>query len=801
MKLIKTVLILTATWVWCYFLSKPIHLKDKSIPAPGLFFSPFTGFWKNGKEVSLNKTLNKMPVEGSVYFDERAVPHIQANSLQDAYFMQGYVHAIHRLWQMDFSTRAAEGRISEIIGDKALEFDKGKRRKGLAESARKSTEIWKQHKEAYALLEAYSQGVNYYIDHLDYKDYPIEYKLMSFQPEPWSPYRSSLFHKAMAEILCGRDQDVELTNAKILFGDDFKMLFPEIDELTDPVIPSNTKFELNPQNMIPFKSDVGMNYYPVLVDSTPAGLGSNNWALNRNKSSTGNPVLCNDPHLSLNLPSIWYEQQIIIPEYNVYGVCFAGIPGVIIGFNSDIAWGITNAGWDVVDWYRINWTDQDRTSYLLDGQVKKVDYRIEEIKINGKASVFDTIKLTHWGPIVFEDTSNIKYGLAMHWIIQDSFDLNELSTFIGLNKAKNYSQYRKAIQNFSYPAQNMAYADREGNIALTVQGAMPIKQDQQGRFIISGDSSKNSWKGFIEFDKSPNCLNPERGFISSANQRSTDLSYPNYYNNGDFRDYRGTMINRLLNNQKIWTIDELKKLQMNNYSLLAETALPHMFKNLDSTKLNSDQINYIQSLKIWDKNYDSTSVDAVKFEIWFQELYQLVWDEITTDTLKKYTSLPSEATTVRLMNSRSGSKYFDIVKTSELEKLTDIMLLSLDKAIQKYNDKKYKHWADYKSARIDHMARIPSFGIPYISTSGSKDIINASWKTWGPSWRMVVELTKDGPKAFGVYPGGQDGRPGTNHYMEMIEKWRTGDYYALQYLKNDEDFKSINLTSIQFKKK
>ncbi len=801
MKLFKTILVITITMSWCYFLNKPLHLKNNSIPAPGLFFSPFTGFWKNGNEVSLDHTLNRMPHEGTVYFDERAVPHIKANSLLEAYFMQGYVHAMHRLWQMDFSTRAAEGRISEIIGDKALEFDKGKRRKGLAESAKKSIEVWKQHKEAYALLEAYSQGINYYIDHLHYKDYPIEYKLMSFKPEHWSPYRSSLFHKAMAEILCGRDNDVELTNARTLFGDDFNMLYPEIDDLTDPVIPSTTKFKLSNKDIIPFSSDVGLNYFPVTNDSTPSGLGSNNWAINKFKSLTGNSVLCNDPHLSLNLPSIWYEQQIITPESNVYGVSFAGIPGVVIGFNSDIAWGITNAGWDVVDWYKINWVDKERNTYVLDGQVKKVDLRIEEIKINGKPSVFDTIKLTHWGPIVFEDTSNVKYGLAMHWIIQDQFDLNELSTFIGLNKSKNYSEYRNAIKNFSYPAQNMAYADSEGNVALTVQGAMPIKQNQQGRFIINGDSTINSWKGFIDFDKTPHCLNPERGFISSANQRSTDLSYPNYYNNGDFRDYRGTMINRLLNNQKTWTVEELKKLQMNNYSLLAETALPIIFKNLDTSNLKVEQKNYIYSIQHWDKNYDSTSIDAVKFELWFQEIYQMVWDEITADSLRKYTSTPSESTTIRLMKSQANSKYFDIVKTQENETLADIILSSLDEAIQKYNNKKYKHWADYKSARIDHMARIAAFGIPYISTSGSKDIINASWKTWGPSWRMVVELTKDGPIAFGVYPGGQDGRPGTQHYMEMIEKWRRGDYYALQYLKNDEEFQLSNLSRIQFKKK
>lgn len=800
MKIIQCIIPVSITIFWCYFLNYPIYLKDQTIPSIGNFFSPFIGFWQNGNE-PLDTKVKSIPntqYEGQVYFDERAVPHIISNSIESAYFIQGYIHAMHRLWQMDFSTRASEGRISEIIGSKALEFDKNKRRKGLAESARRSIEIWKKNTETFTLLEAYSNGINYYINQLDYKSLPIEYKLMNYRPELWSPYKSALYHKAMAEILCGRDQDIEMSNAKQFFGNDFDLLYPEYNKLTDPVIPAGTKWNFQ----IPKNDSASIITNPKIItipiDSSPSGLGSNNWAISAIKSSSGNPILCNDPHLSLNLPSIWYEQQIITPELNVYGVSFAGIPGVIIGFNKDIAWGITNAGWDVVDWYKIDWKDDYKTSYIVDGNVENIKFRIEEIKIKNQKSVFDTIKITRWGPIVYEDPQNPKFDLAMHWIIQDEFNLNELLTFVKLNKSKNYKEYREALNNFSYPAQNFAFASGNGDIAITVQGAMPIKSNQQGRFIQSGAEIKNEWKGFLNFSLNPHCLNPERGFISSANQRSTTLDYPNYYNNGDFRDYRGTLINRLISQKNLWTVDDLKNLQFNNYSLIAETALPLFINNLDTNSLTFDEKAFVGKLESWNKNYDSSSIEATQFDIWFQEFYKLVWDEITQDTLRKYTSLPSEQTTINVMNSDPGIKYFDLIHTEKIENLGDILELSLDSATTKFKKINSKTWGEYKATHIDHIARIPAFGIPFISTSGSKDIINASWKTWGPSWRMVVELTKEGPVAWGVYPGGQDGRPGNKHYMDMINKWQKGEYYDLKYANNESDLNTNCPYKLQF---
>ncbi|MBK9223256.1 MAG: penicillin acylase family protein [Saprospiraceae bacterium] len=786
MKFIKLVLSVLASVVWIFSLNHAFKIDGNALPPIGKFLSPALGIWKNiaNPDPGFKSLVSNLPAEGSVYFDDRMVPHIFASSIKDAYFIQGYVHAMHRMWQMDFSTRAAEGRISEIIGEKALEFDKTKRRKGLKESALASLENWKKYPEVYALIQSYADGYNAYLKAMSKSDLPIEYKLMDFEPELWSPYRSSLFHKSMAEILCGRDQDVELSNARFYFGDEFNYFFNEMDSLTDPIIPKGTNWNFTSQNTLQhLKADTSLGYIDWIREPSGSGIGSNNWAVGPSKSVTGNPILCNDPHLSLTLPSIWYEQQIQVPEMNVYGVTFPGVPGVVIGFNKDISWGVTNAGWDVMDWYKIKWKDESKSHYELDGKWVETKIRVERIKIKGCNDVLDTVRITNWGPIVFEDMKHKKYGLAMHWIIQDTFDKFEFRSFFDLDKGKNYKDYRDAISQFPYPAQNFAFASASGDIGITVQGKMPKKFNQQGRFVQNGSDSKNAWDGFINNENNPASFNPPRGFISSANQRSTDLSFPNYFNNGDFRDYRGTLINRLLSNKEKWSIEDMKALQYNNYSLRAETALPEMLRLLNTDTLDIERQAVFNKLKAWDYNYDSTKIEPVYFDVWFETLYKMVWDEINLDSTKKATALPSDETTIQFLKEKPNHGYFDLIATPIKEDAKKLVRLAFDSLIlMTKNQLDVKDWASYKDASIAHLAKIPAFGKYHIRTSGSKDIINAHGKIEGPSWRMIVEMKKDQIHAFGIYPGGQSGNPGSKFYDQMIFNWSKGAYYELKFL-------------------
>lgn len=776
-------ILISATWL--YVLQTQFKVGENELPPLGKFFSPSVGFWQNvlHPDTRIENSLDKKFASGKAVFDKRMVPHIFASSLEDAYFIQGYVHALHRLWQMDFTTRAAEGRISEIIGEKAIEFDRHKRRLGLKESAKASVEHWKKFPDSYRLIQSYSNGFNAYLNSLPDARLPVEFKLMNYKPEPWSPYRSSLFHKSMAEILCGRESDVELTNAKAFYGDDFAILFNEMDSLTDPVIPKGTTWSFSKPKSFPKTDTAEWGYIDWIREPGPSGIGSNNWAVGPSKSVSGNPILCNDPHLFLTLPSVWYEQQIITPEVNVYGVTFPGIPGVLIGFNKDICWGVTNAAWDVLDWYQIKWKDESKSNYELDGQWLETGKRIEVINVKGKNDFIDTIKITKWGPVVFEQEFHKKRDLAMHWIIHDPNDYFEFATFADLNKAKNYSDYRSAIKQFPYPAQNFAFACTNGDIAMTVQGNMPVKSDQQGRFILDGSSSKNGWLGFLDISENPHCFNPSRGFVSSANQRSTDLSFPNYYNNGDFRDYRGFIINRMLAQKEKWSIEDMKALQYNSTSLRAETSLPFMLNSLDTSQLNHSAKQIYQVLKNWDYSYDSSSIAPAYFEHWFEIFHRMCWDEIFQDPNKKAVAVPSDQSTINFMKSNPAHVYFDLKNTASNENAVQLLQLSLDSLVKDTSLLgRVQDWADYKDAQIVHMSRIPAFGRYHLRTSGTKDVINAHGKTEGPSWRMIVELGKEKITALGIYPGGQSGNPGSPYYTNMIDDWSRGQYDTLHYL-------------------
>ena len=358
------------------------------LPAPlGKLLSPQHGVWQNAESVSANFTTNltfpQLSGKVDVYLDERLVPHIFAEQENDAYFVQGYLHAKFRLWQMELQTFAAAGRASEILGEKGLEHDREFRRLGMVYAAEIALQVLEQDPVLKSQCDAYTAGVNSYIETLTESSLPLEYKLIGYKPEKWSNLKTSLFLKYMSWDLAGRDDDFEMTNAKNYFSaDDFAKLFPAIQDSLDPIIPKGTIFDT--QKVFPVApanaDSVYLNSHELAVNETSKpdrGNGSNNWAVSGLKTKSGAPILCNDPHLNLNLPSLWYEIQISTPSFNAYGVSFPGSPGVIIGYNDSCAFGFTNGGRDVRDYFEIKFKDDTRQEYLFNGQWMKTKFRMK----------------------------------------------------------------------------------------------------------------------------------------------------------------------------------------------------------------------------------------------------------------------------------------------------------------------------------------------------------------------------------------------------------------------------------------
>jgi len=789
MNALKFIVVGLVTVGFMYTLNNPIQLSDKAIPALGKLLNPYTGFWQNAESVNPNfnnQQFSGLKGEVSVVYDVRLVPHIFAEHDIDAAFVQGYITAQNRLWQMEFQTHNAAGRIAEIAGPKALPLDKRMRGLGLAHGARNSLEVWKKS-PYYSMLEAYTNGVNAYINTLNRRSLPIEYKLLGYEPEQWSPYKSVLLLKNMAHMLSISEKDIEMTNALNHFGKDtFDMLYPLWNPRQSPIIPKGTKWEASATSQDQSTSYNSIEeYVPFKPHEKPyEGLGSNNWAISGKKTASGNPILCNDPHLNMTLPSIWYELQITSPSFKVYGVTIPGAPGVIIGFNENIAWGVTNVGHDVSDWYTIKWKDASRTEYLMDGKYLKADLRIEEYKIKDAVPVYDTIRYTVWGPVVYNDAKKPKFDLALKWKGHDGSD--ELSSFYKLNTAKNYEEYSNALVGYKCPAQNFAFASKnEGDVALWVQGEFALKEPNTGRFVQDGSTMANAPKGNIPQAENPHVKNPERGFVSSANQTSTDPSYPYYYH-GNFANYRGRTINGMLDAMDGITPADMMKMQYNSYSLEAEEAAPLLTSKVDKSVLTKKELEFFKQLTNWDFNYKKEAIGPTVFDVFWKTFQTQVWDE--TKAVRGRTLRPEDWKTIELLTEDPNSKFFDKVGTPKKETAADIATSAFKtscKKIQAWEEENGKSalWMHFNPTIVRHLARIPAFSRTNVATDGTKRAINAVHRQWGPSWRMVVGLDKE-ITANCIYPGGQSGNPGSPYYDNFIDDWAAGRYYEALILKN-----------------
>jgi len=797
-----------------------LSLQLGSVPPLGNFLSPQHGLWKNAEDVDKkwddDISFSELKGRGEVFFDERLVPHVFADNEQDLFFIQGWLHAKFRLWQMEFQTYAAAGRISELLGAGAdgryLKYDRSMRRLGMVYAAERSLEEAEKNPISKMQYEAYAAGVNAYIDELKPSQLPIEYKLLNYKPEKWTPLKTALFLKYMSYDLAGKDDDFEFTNLKTIFSKpDFEKLFPIYADSLKPIAPSL------PENPYPTRPAIDLTppaqadslYFSFKQDSVTGILqnkpdrdnGSNNWAVSGSKTKSGRPIICNDPHLGLNLPSLWYEMQLSTPDFTAYGVSFPGSPNIIIGFNNYIAWAVTNAGRDVKDYFEMKFKDDKMNDYWYNGEWVKTTKRFEVMKIKGRPDMIDTVAYTSFGPVMYDnsfkaDTNSTKY-LSVKWKAHDPS--NEGFTFYGLNHARNYEDYLSAIKNFTCPAQNFLFASKSGDIAIWQQGDFPAKWRRQGDFIMPGTDSSFDWKGIIPQQQNPHLFNPTRGFCSSANQLSTDSTYP-YYLGNLFPVYRGYIINRKLSKMEGITTEDMKLMQTDNYNVKAEFVRDILLKT-PVDRLDDDERKYLQIFRTWMLRNDPSERGATIFSLWWKELEYAIWGDEFERT-KLPISWPAENVLAESLHKDSTYKFIDDIRTPQKETLEDELVLSLKKASIKLKELEKDHkleWAKYKDTRVQHLMRLPALSRLHLTVGGGAGVINATKEDHGPSWRMIVELTDD-VEAWGVYPGGQSGNPGSKYYDTFVDSWAGGKYYRMWVMKTSEQNDKRVIGRISFSK-
>jgi len=763
-----------------------------SVPPLGKLLDPFIGSVQNGDEPGLTASrlnINKMGLTDSVhvFFDDRKVPHIFAKSEKDLYFAQGYVTAYLRLWQMDFLSYASAGRLSEIFNKKEfLGYDRSQRRMGILDASEKALKIIEKDPETNMALTSYGAGVNAYIKELNYRKLPLEYKLLDYEPEPWSNLKSVLVLKSMANTLTGYDEDLFMSKMILALGErNFNMLYPDFYSHSTPVM-NNSKQEMGTSS-IQVKTPEYLTYSFLSSNSVlPKSsynprLGSNSWAVSGKKTKSGFPILASDPHLNLSLPCIWIEMQLSAPGMNVYGVSIPGTPAIIIGFNENIAWGITNGADDVKDWYKLKITN-DYKKYEFDGKWLDIKYRVERIKRRGTKDFYDTICSTVHGPIVYnksfpgQDPDVVDN--ALRWELHSPS--NEFRSFIKLNKSKNYKDYKDAIKSYSCPTQNFTFACKDNTIAINHQGNMAIKLPGEGKFILDGTKNSYLHTKYIPSDSLPQLFNPECNYVLSANQRPTFPNYPYYYN-GYYYEVRATRIKKMLEQDNGFDIPKMKNIQLDNTNGFAIEAMPLLLKNIDTNKLNRNQKVMLTFISSWRGTYNLDDKNARLYELWWKNIRSYTWDEFKSYPF--YLRPPNDYILLDLIQKDPSNNYFDRQETSEKENARNIITEAFIVASNDYDKLKKEgsiRWGDYNKVNIMHLTNLPAFSKMHLLSAGCPDAINAVSGNWGPSWRMIVELG-DRPKAYGIYPGGQSGNVGSPYYDNFTREWNIGNYYSLSF--------------------
>lgn len=802
--------------VWAGLLFWLLDTKFASLPPLGKMLSPATGFWQNAEPKKTGGS-EVIKTEGvisgiAIDYDRTGVPHIFSDNEHDLYFAQGYVTARDRLWQMEMETRTASGRLSEIFGEASLKSDLLHRRTGLLYSAQLAMDTVCKDPDTKKMLEAYSEGVNAYIKTLTPATYPLEYKLFDRQPMEWRPINALLILKLMGKLLTAGESEFLMANGIKKFGKDTLTDLMQPSTGNYPVIPTNTHWDFSPLPMpgVLENGNGGSKISPGHPKEDDNIIGSNSWVVNGTKTRSGYPILANDPHLQLSLPSIWYQLQMDGPGVNVCGVSVPGIPAVIIGYNEHISWGITNTKADVVDWYHIKFRDSTRQEYWYNDKWNKTSRHIEQFRCADGKLVIDTVLYTHQGPVVYDGLShkNKVYaekitpdeGFAMSWALHHIS--NDLKGYYLLNRAKDYQDYRRALTHISCPAQNITFACNDKDIALVCDGKFPYRYKDQGKFILNGSLTADDWHGWIPMNEVPAVHNPSDGYLCAANQVLTDSTYPYYIGSAYASDQRARRINERLSIMQDITVDSFRLLQMDDFSELAAEVLPALLLHLKESGIQIDA-RILEQLGNWDFHYSAHSIAATIFNTWWDDLHTTIWMN-NTDDYSMQLPIPDFDRTAELVKKDTNSYWIDDVNTPARETLNDIVARSFTQAInslsRKFGDMGQSwSWANSRSVMINYILPIPSFGMASNGSGGAPNTINALTSGFGPSWRMVVDM---GPhvKGYGIMPGGESGNPGSFFYDNQLSTWRDGQLNELRfYTVRDAHDKDI-LSSIILKK-
>jgi len=807
----------------------------------GSLLFPGNGLWTvPGEPESQLLYIDGMDDDVTVIRDEWGIPHIYAKTDNDLFFAQGYLHAQDRYFQMDLIRRQVRGQLSEILGEDTLSQDKLSLAMGMEYWAKKTDqEIRANYSEFLPPFEKYVEGINYYLE-THRNQLPLEYQLLGFEPKPWTSIDTLCLVEEMARQLSWNYYDLyRYSNLAGLGKEKYLELFNPFLPYQIPICPNYSSYKTTPKfskssSSAPssLKSSVNMLIEGIesmesekkLMESKEIA-GSNNWVVDGSKTETGKPILCNDMHLSWILPGVWYEQHLVSEEtdLNSYGFAIPGMPLVAVGHNEYLAWGFTNTGYDVMDWYYYN--EKNNTHYLYEGNYEEFTTREYKIKIRGGDDEQFTVRETKEGPVLTDflgrripsNLSDNNIIFAAQWMGNDIF----LNLIAGekFNRAKNREEFNEASKYWDTLAQNIVYADINGNIAIRPTGRVPIRNDKNipswhlgnGTIPYNGSNGEGKWIGEVPFEMLPNSLNPAQGYLASANQIAVgpEYNFSKYFLQNEYANgYRARRINELLNKTDDISIEKMKEIQLDINSSTAKAFIPTLLDVIDYTYGEDipEKINQTYNiLNDWGYVMDKDKAAPTIYRKWRDFFYDFTFeDDIDFYDLSQG---PQLVMLEYLMNNESSHWFNNISTGTPIEmNRNHTMLLALNKTIDWLEDvygtdhPNQWIWGELHKIKFTHLSGLDVLSIGPLSGSGEGYTVNPAGAhidedggiaRGGASERLIVDLNDLG-NSISAIPSGESGHPHLKHYSDQLtELFLKGKYHSQYFHYTATNFPSI----------
>lgn len=746
--------------------------------------------------------------------DDLGVPNIYAQNEHDLFFAQGYVHAQDRLWQMEVSRRIGSGALSAIVGEPTIQLDHLMRTYGLRRMAERAWAFTTG--DARAILEAYAEGVNAYID--SHRDrLPLEFTVLNDSPAPWTPVDSLTWGNMLALNLDGNLHN-ELLRARVIaqVGEEAaQQLFPPLQTGQPIGVPA----EADGYRGLRDARFEGLAVADRWLGASQGGRGSNNWVVSGSRTASGQPLLANDTHLTLQMPSVWYENGLHGGRFDTAGFTLPGVPMIIIGHNQNIAWGVTNLNADVQDVYLEKLDDpQNPKQYEFEGEWHPLQLIQEIIEVRGEEPISLTVYLTGHGPILNDaimglilndmfvglDDASVSPPMSLRWTLYDGNSI--LDAIQQINLAANWDEFRTALRDWDAPGQNFLYADRQGNIGYQAAGRVPIRQmGQMGLLPVPGWTGSYEWQGFIPFEQLPHAFNPPAGFLATANNKVTSDDYPYPLTYDWVPAYRVQRISDLLSAKDHLTLEDMKAIQAQTYSPPADILRSYLTSIAPADDLETQALDQVRA---WDAYYEADRVGASVYTTWYifmvrntvdDELSASQPDTALTDEYLLQGNMHVPAM-IELMTD-PNNRWFDDVNTPQVETRDDIARRSLVDAIAWLSlhygrNPQQWQWGQVHTVTFTHtplgQTGIPPldavFNSPSIPARGDQFSVDMTAFRWsepfavgfGTAQRMIIDLS-DWDLSLAIHTTGQNEQVFHPHRQDMISMWEDVRYHALPF--------------------